>query len=88
MFLRPDAEQPAGGLRQDTRAVAGAVVRRRAAVSQAGDRGEGHAENVRRALAARAGDEADPAGVALAPGVQQTKSPLREGSGLGGSRGS
>ena len=73
----PDAEQAMGDLRQDTGAVAGFIVGRRAPVREARDGGERHGQDVGGADAVRARDEADAAGVALAPGIEQTKSPLR-----------
>src|SRR5437667_306679 len=80
-----DTQQFVWDLREDAGAVARVVVRGGAAVRESRDGRERHAEDVGAALPARARDESDPAGVALTPGVQQTKSPLCEGSGLGGS---
>jgi hypothetical protein len=71
-------------LRQDAGAVTGAIVRSGAAVRETGDGCERHRQYVRGARAIGAGDEADAAGVALAPRVEQTKSPLCRGSGLMG----
>ena len=71
-------------LGQDAGAVAGLVVRGGAAVGEPGDGVEGHRQDVVGASAVGAGDEADATGVALAPGIEQTKSPLCCGSGLVG----
>src|SRR5712664_3745196 len=71
-------------LGQDAGAVAGLVVRGGAAMREPGDGREGLREDVVGAIAVGARDEADAAGVALAPGVEQTKSPLGCGSGLAG----
>src|SRR5712664_4451256 len=71
-------------LGQDAGAVAGLVVRGGAAMCEPGDGGEGLREDVVGAVAVGPRDEADAAGVALAPGVEQTKSPLGCGSGLAG----
>jgi len=57
-------------------AVAGFVVRGGAPVREPRDGGEGHRQDVVAAAAVRAGDEPDATGVALAPGIEQTKSPL------------
>ena len=43
---------------------------------ESGDGGEGHRQDLVGAIAVGARDEADAAGVVLAPGVEQTKSPL------------
>ena len=43
---------------------------------ESGDGGEGHRQDLVGAIAVGARDEADAAGVSLAPGVEQTKSPL------------
>ena len=75
-FHRPDAEQAVGDLGQDTGAVAGLVVRGGAAVGEPGDGGKSHRQDVVGAIAVGARDEADAAGVTLAPGIEQTKSPL------------
>ena len=64
-------------LREDAGAVAGLVVGRGAAMGEPRDGGEGHRQDVVTAAAVGARDEADAAGVALAPRVQQTKRPLR-----------
>ena len=53
-------------------------------MGEPGDGRQGHRQDVGGALAVGAGDEADAAGVALAPGIEQTKSPLCCGSGLAG----
>ena len=57
-------------------AVAGFVVRGGAPVREPRDGGEGQRQDVVAAAAVRAGDEPDATGVALAPGIEQTKSPL------------
>jgi hypothetical protein len=66
------------------------VVRGGAAVREARDGRQRHLQHCVRPLAPGVGDEPDPAGVVLATGVERrrgrtTKSPLGEGSGLGGS---
>ncbi len=71
-----DTKQAVGDLGQDAGAVAGLVVRRGAAMGEPGDGREGHRQDVVRAIAVGARDEADAAGVALAPRIEQTKSPL------------
>jgi len=77
----PDAEQPVGDLRQDACAITGAIIGCRAAMGESSDLGERHLEDVRRARAVGARHEADAAGIALAPGVEQTKRPLQVWSG-------
>ena len=84
-LTRGHAEQLVRDLCENAGAVARMVVRGGAAMGESRDGRQRHAEDVGAALAARASDESDPTGVALAPGVQQTKSPLCGGSGLGGS---
>ncbi|PYO90777.1 MAG: hypothetical protein DMD58_06205 [Gemmatimonadetes bacterium] len=71
-----DAQQAMGDLRQDAGAVAGLVVRRGAAMGEPGDGREGHRQDIVGAIAVGARDEADATGVALAPRIEQTKSPL------------
>ncbi len=71
-----NAEQAVGDLGQDAGAVAGFVVRGGPAMGEPGDGREGHRQDVAGAVAVGPRDEADAAGVALAPGVEQTKSPL------------
>src|SRR5207249_6874181 len=73
---RPDAEQAVGDLGPDAGAVAGPVVRGSAAVGEPGDGGESHRRDGVGGIAVGARDEADAAGVTLAPGIEQTKSPL------------
>jgi len=70
------AEQPVGDLGEDAGAIARLVVGGSAAMREPGDGRQGHRQDVAGAFAVGAGDEADAAGVALAPGVEQTKSPL------------
>jgi len=81
---RPYTQQAVGNLREDAGAVAGLVVGRGAAMREPRDGGEGHREEVVAAAAVGARHEADAAGVAFAPGIEQTKSPLGCGSGLVG----